>query len=92
MYDDPRPVLIPLGDRGPGHASGKQYVPGGVGSDHSVAELRRRKPVYTALDGFRQQHRGERVEVILVGQQEHGRDALESRAAAGGRREQLTRR
>jgi hypothetical protein len=57
-----------------------------------VTALWRRKPVYAPLDAFRQQHRGERVEVVLVRQQQHGRDSLQSRTAAGGRREQLTGR
>ena len=56
-----------------------------------MAALRRRQPVHASLDAFCQQHGGERVEVVLVCQQEHGRDSLEPRAAAGGRREQLTR-
>ena len=57
-----------------------------------MARLRRRKPEHAALDAFRKQHRGERVEVVFVRQQEHGRDPLEPRAPAGGGREQLTRR
>jgi Cytochrome bd terminal oxidase subunit I len=81
--DDPRPVLISPGDRRPGHVVAEQDFSGRVGSDHSVTALWRRKPVDTPLDAFRQQHRGERVEVVLVRQQQHGRDALQSRAAAG---------
>ena len=90
LCGDPRAVVIPTADGRPGHAITEQDLPAAVGSDHSVAALRRREPVDAAVDAVGQQHRGERVEVVLVRQQEHGRDLLKPRAAAGGCREQLT--
>ena len=90
LRGDPRAVVIPTADPRPGHALIEQDLPAGVGSDHPVAALRRREPVDAAINTVGQQHRSERVEVVLVRQQEHGRDLLEPRAAAGGCREQLT--
>ena len=42
-----------------------------------MAVLRRREPVDAAVDAVGQQYRGERVEVVLVRQEKHGRDLLE---------------
>ncbi len=92
LRDDPGAAVIPAAQCPLGQPLTEQDLPADVGRDDAVAAPRRCEPVDTALDVAGQQHRRERVEVVFVREQEHGRDLLEPGAPAGGGREQLTGR
>jgi len=92
LHHDLSPIVIPAAYRRPGHSGAEQDLTAGVGRHHAFSAQRRREPVHATFDVALQHGRGERVEIVLCGQQEHRRDPLEPRAAAGRRGEQLARR
>ena len=89
LNGDARAAGVPVGDRPPGQVLAEQDFTAGVGSDHPVTGPLRRETVYPPVDAGREQDRGQGVEVVFVRQQQHGRDPLQSRAAASGGGQQL---
>ena len=81
LHPDPRAVRVAVADGQPGQVVAEQDLTAGVRSDHPVAVQLRREPVDPALDVGRQQDRGQRVEVVFLGQQEDSRDPFQAPAA-----------
>jgi hypothetical protein len=84
---DPRPVLVPPDNGGPGQLRAEQSRTARVGRDDPVAGQPGPQPVDRAIDVVPQNRRGKRVEVVLVGEQENHRGSLEQAAVDRGREE-----
>ena len=72
-----------------GQAGAEQGLTAGIGCDHAMAGEAGAEPVDRAVGSARQSHRGQSVEIVLIGEQEHRGNAVELRAAGSRRGQQL---
>ena len=85
------PCTVSPGDLDARQGIAEQDLPRGERRHHADLLARRRDPVDPAVERALEGHRSERVEVVLLGEQQHGGDALELGAATGGVGQQVAR-